>query len=235
MKIAMVTGGQPRFRNAWITNITSLPSDNEIHLYMYLWKDYGKAKKFDNDEKEITENNVERLIVKNLPNNCLLKKFIQCEMPKYEDLVPEDIDSFPRANGSVPSGKNYIERLYMQHYSLHKAFCLIDEEYDCVIRYRLDGNTEYKIDLNKFNLEEGIYIPDSMKFSEYRSVCPEINDQYAIGSMKTMKVYFDLYNKLSQYIREDSKCFHFETILSYHMVKNSINVKSAEFQYRLER
>ena len=87
MKIAMVTGGQPRFRGAWTTNFTSLSSDNELYLYMYLWKDYSKAKKFDNDEKEITEDNIEKLIVKNLPKNCLLKKFIQCDMPKYEEIV----------------------------------------------------------------------------------------------------------------------------------------------------
>jgi hypothetical protein len=234
MKIAMITGGQPRFNSLWNTNFTSLIGEHEIDLYMNLWKEYHRSEVFDKGGQKVDENNVVDLINKNIPDNCTLKRFSHINPPKYEDIIPEDINLLRRASAAVPCGKEYVERFYMQHYALYTSHQMIEGDYDCIIRYRLDGHTEYKINLQNLDLNEGIFTPDSMKYSEHPSIWPEINDQYAIGNMKNMKIYLSLFEHLTEYFRTDYKTFHLETCLSYHMCKNNIKVNSAGFEYRLK-
>lgn len=235
MKIAMVTGGQPRFRHGWLTNITSLVGEHTIHLYMNLWKDYGKAKPFNSQKDVPTEHNIIDMIVKDLPVNCILKKFSQIDTPKFDDIVPEEVRKLPRASSAVPTGDEYLERFYMQHFGLWSTYSMIDEEYDCIIRYRLDGQMEYKIDINNLDLKKAIYIPDNLKYSEHPSLWPEINDQYAIGNMENMEVYLRLFEHMTNYFIEDTRTIHLETCLSYHLQKYGIKINSAGFQYRLNR
>ena len=235
MKIAMVTGGQPRFHQDWLTNINSLVGENTIHLYMNLWKDYEKAKPF-NLEKDIpTEHNIIGMIVKELPVNCTLKKFSQIDMPKFDDIVPKEVRNLPRASSAVPTGDHYLERFYLQHLGLYTTYSMIDEEYDCIIRYRLDGKIEFKIDINSFDLKDGIYIPDNLRYSEHASLWPEINDQYAIGNMENMGVYLRLFEQMTNYFIENNRTIHLETCLSYHLQKHGIKINSTGFQYILNR
>ena len=54
----------------------------------------------------------------------------------------------------LPDIDNYIERLLYQRNALYECFKLIREDYDCIIRYRVDGYPTEKIDLKTLNLND---------------------------------------------------------------------------------
>lgn len=235
MKIAFVYGGQPRFRSCFTKNFENIKGYEEGHLYFFLWKEYNSSSLFDADKIAINEDNAKQLIEKNIPKNIKLVNFEHINTPTYESLVPKEIENIPRSSSAVPGGNEYLDRLYKQHYGLYNAFNMLKEEYDCIVRFRVDCYPEYYIELDKLNLEEGIYIPDSMRYSEYQEVCAPVNDQFAIGNMKNMKTYFNLFENMTEYFKQNHRTLHLETALSYHLLKNDVKILSAGTQYRIVR
>lgn len=224
MKVALIYGGQPRFRKCFFENLTRLSGFTEAHLYFYLWKEYDKSSIFDIDGIAITENNAEELIRKNIPANFILKKFEHVDIPSYDSLVPKEVERIPMTQFS-PGGIHYLERMYKQHFGIKKAFDMIVEYYDCVIRHRVDCFMESVIDISKFNLDEGLYVPENYRYSIH-NVYPIVNDQYAIGNMKTMKIYSSLFEHMTDYFKSEHQTLHLETALSCHLFKNNIKILS---------
>lgn len=232
MRIALVTGGQPRFTPDFNLLMHQLQGFESADLYMTLWKtDWAST------EQE-ARSKIEKIL---LPNYRLAKIEIIDE-PLYE-YPPHSIQLSP------PREQNtawWYRRLYMQCVSLSKAFDLIDQEYDAVVRFRLDASLDKYVDIGSLDIQKSFLIfPNNGKagFDDFK-----INDQFAIGTQEGMKFYCSIgkqikelvYESDPQWARADevdgTKYFWgFEHILGHYMKKHNVPQVCGDFGIVLSR
>lgn len=217
----MVASGQPRYTKYIFDNYHRIKDATNIDLYFYMWNNYILR----DEDKNIFYGGgpVEEQIKKGLPKNCVIKKFVTENEPSIEKLFNNELELLIEkslgANHIFEPDKmrTSLTDLYFQRYSAMKAFQLIDKEYDCVIRYRPDCFLADDVYLKQINLDEGIYVPRNLGGGG-------MNDQFAIGNMKNMKVYFDAFNSLFVDQMKNKELVQQESSLKYHLIKNNINI-----------
>lgn len=114
-----------------------------------------------------------------------------------------------------------------QLYSIFKSIELA-KDYDIIIRMRLDWGIQTLIDVSNLDLNK-ISAPND---------CPHaggINDQFAIGTNSSMKIYSELYDKFDEYFTNDNISFCNEILLGHHLRKNSIEVNLIPIAYEIIR
>jgi hypothetical protein len=234
MKVAMLYGGEPRFKKYLPLNYTRLTNFSKVDLYFCLWQDY-EYNDMNLNFSDI-EGNIINKIESCLPHNFRLRNFIEIQKPEITE-KKEKIKSnilFSNISYFSPNLDEYVERLLYQKNALYECFSLIREDYDCIIRYRVDGYPTKKINLKELNLDDYVYTPHNIR-QGISDIYPRINDQFAIGNFHNMKTYFDNYNHIEKYVEMDPKNGQFETCLSCHLVENDIKMKPGNFGYHLIR
>lgn len=235
MKVAMLYGGEPRFKRYLPLNYTRLENFSKIDLYFCLWQDY-EYNDMNLNFSDIEEGNIITRIQSCLPKNVHIKNFIEIPKPEISE-KKESIKSnilFSSIPYFSPDLDGYVERLLYQKNALYECFKFIKEDYDCIIRYRVDGYPTKKINLNELNLDNYVYTPNNIR-QGISDIYPRINDQFAIGNLHNMKIYFDNYNHIEKYVEMDLKNGQFETCLSCHLVENDIKMQPGNFSYNLIR
>jgi hypothetical protein len=173
MKIALITGGQPRFTYDFVSLMSQIKGFESADLYMALWKtDWANT-------NEEAEHKIKKIL---LPNYNLSRVQLVDE-PEIK-LPPHDVVFDP------PRPQNLLwwyKRTFCQAMGLSLAFDLVDKDYDLIIRFRLDGS-----------LDRDVILPQ-LDFVNYDLVLPAgpnsgfnndpINDQFAIGTRKGMEIY----------------------------------------------
>lgn len=119
------------------------------------------------------------------------------------------------------------------YYSIKKCFDLVPDDYQIVIRCRFDLLLQDKIDLLSIirgivKNEYDIFIPGRIfNVGGY-------NDQLAIGSYQTMKIYSNCILHFNDIIKGLNK-WHPESFLGYWLDKNNIRVEQDDYDYRIVR
>lgn len=232
MKVAMVAGGQPRFTKYWVENFKRILGASKIDLYFYLWDDYILT------DSELNfsdvEGTLEEKIKSVLINNVELKKLVYANEPSFDECLNEPaldkcigLDGLSNKDGVIWA----VKKTMSQRYSIQKAFELVDEEYDCVIRYRMDCYPNKKIDLTGVDLSEGIRIPDNNRWGYFEL----FNDQFAIGNYENMKIYCNMFTHLFENLDEQPITIQPESGLSYHLTKNKIKIIPFGFCYFMNK
>lgn len=176
MKIALITGGQPRFTQDFLTLLNQLTGFDSADIYMNLWT----------SDWATTDQEAEEKVAKILP-------------PKYRvgkiRITPEPPYTLPPHTTTLaePSPENiqwWYKRGHAQAIGLVLAEELINQDYDAVIRFRLDGCLDRPVDLSKFDLTKTPLVLPGGPLSGFKDI--GINDQFAIGTPAAMKFYCDL-------------------------------------------
>lgn len=182
MKVALIAGGQPRFTDCFKILLDQLTGFDSADLYFSFWKtDWA-------DNETVAREKIVRILTPEYK----LKKVNVCDQPIL-DLPPH------RLNHSPPTPENirwwFLRRAGMWQ-SLRMAYNLIDENYDIVIRCRVDGMLDKNIDLRTFDCNN-LILPSWPRngFSHH-----PINDQFAIGNLQTMDLYTKLGDKYCEYV-----------------------------------
>ena len=235
MKVAMIYGGESRFKRYLELNYKRLQNYSEVHLYFCLWNNFEYTD-MNLNFSDIESNNVIKKINHILPKKFYLKNLVEIEKPDISEKSKEIKNILLKSNEHFfqPDIDGYIERLLFQRYSLYECFKLLKEEYDCIIRYRIDGYPTKRIDLRKLNLSEYVYSPNNMR-QGISDFYPRLNDQFAIGNQNKMEIYCNSYEYIEDYIKKDAKNGQFETSLSCHLTENNVKIKTDNFSYHLIR
>ena len=231
----MLYGGEPRFKRYFPLNYTRLENFSKIDLYFCLWQDY-EYNDMNLNFSDIKEENIITRIQSCLPKNVHLKNLIEIPRPDISEKskkIKSDM-LFSNIPYFLPDIDNYVERLLYQKNALYECFKLISEDYDCIIRYRVDGYPTKKINLNELNLDDYIYAPHNMR-QGISDIYPRLNDQFAIGNFYNMKIYFDNYNNIEKYVQKDPKNGQFETCSSCQLSENGVKIEHSKFGYNLIR
>jgi hypothetical protein len=182
MKVALVTGGQPRFTYDFILLMNQLSGFDSADIYMVLWKSSWAQTEAEAREK--------------------IKKILQ---PGYKlkriKVIDEPTFNFPSHDVFIPPPEPeniawWFKRGKSQFYSLALAGDLIDENYDLVIRFRLDGRLDRAINIRSLDCRNNFILPKNSQsgFDDFK-----INDQFAIGTQESMMFYLNFgkeYEKL---------------------------------------
>jgi hypothetical protein len=176
MKIALITGGQPRFTSDFIKVMNQIKGFDTADIYMNLWTSDWAT---DNIQ---ARNKIEKIL---LPKYKLAKVNI-VNQPMHE--LPPHIN--PVDDPRPENVHWWYQRGFGQSLSLSMAFDLIDQQYDAVIRFRLDGCISHDIDISKLDLINNELITPAGTLDGIEGY--EINDQFAIGTQEGMKFYCGL-------------------------------------------
>ena len=183
MKIALIAAGQPRFTPDFIRIMHQLQGFDQADMYMCLWK--SDLATFEEQARA----KIERVL-----------------LPKYK-LAKINLLDEPEL--PLPAGTPYLEparpenvmwwykRGYNQSYSLAVANDLIDQEYDAVIKIRLDGSLDRAIDLRKIIIGEDLIMCNNGEsgWPDY-----QLNEQFVIGRQDRMKLYFNLGHEVDKWV-----------------------------------
>jgi len=173
MKVALVAGGQPRFTPEFRYLLNQLHGFDSADLYMTLWRtDWAET-------PEQARAKIESI----LPANFKLAKVQIVDEPEHE-LPPHPNELAPREPENV---RWWYHRVMSQLTSLTMAYDLIDQEYDAVVRFRLDGMLTEPLDMRTLPISN-----DSVIFPKSPKSGNNATDQFAIGSQESMRVYFSL-------------------------------------------
>jgi hypothetical protein len=228
MKVAMLASGQPRYSRYFFDNFSRLKGENSFDLYFYMWDNYV----LDDTDLNIFDSigSAESQIIRGLPENCKIKKYVQVSEPTLAQLFPLGLNELVEktSGGNAINDreflKNSLHKLYLQRYSALQCFNLIEENYDCIIRYRPDCFLSKDVYLDQLNLKDFIYTPKNLcAGGEHIAGVARMNDKFAIGSHKNMEIYFQAFDSLYENQMENKETIQEETSLSYHLHKNGVN------------
>jgi hypothetical protein len=180
MRVAIITAGQPRFTQDFITILNQLKGFESADLYVNLWT---------SDWVNSVEQGSEK-IKKILPEHIILKKLQITDQPTRQ--LP--LTDIPNLNDL----QWWYDRRIGQVHCLKLAFDLISEQYDIIVRVRPDGClTSGDLDLSTLDLtnQDIIFCHTGVGVNQ---TAP--NDQFFIGTQQGIKFLFELYNDFDKYM-----------------------------------
>lgn len=226
MRVALVAGGQPRFTPDFVQVMNQLQGFDSADLYIVLW-----ASEWAQTEEE-ARSKIEKIL---LPKYNLAKVKI---MPEPDYPLPPGTPQLP-----PPEPENVLwwyKRGYNQSYSLAVANDMIDQQYDLVLKIRIDGSLDRSIDLSAINIGEDLIMspngeagwPDFM-----------MNEQFVIGRQDRMKLYFNLGNEFTKYVpiadpnwaNDHHGSWRGEWLSGTYMKVNGINKIRGDFNHDINR
>ena len=137
------------------------------------------------------------------------------------------------------SVKEYTDSVFVHFsmfYSMKESLRLLSEyeqannfKYDLVVRTRFDISLESKIDLENFDLKEGVYSPD---------VCanPEvISDWFNFSTSDNIKLYAGVYDNIVDYFKQGVLITSGEALITHMLKSKHIPIKKVPCELYLLR
>lgn len=219
MRVAVITAGQPRFTREFIRVLNQLKGFDTADLYINLWEsswvdtvEQGRAK-----------------IIKILPSHITLKKLQIAQQPQRA--LPNNI--------SNDKAKWWYDRRIGQIHCLKMACDLITEDYDVVIRVRLDGSLDSDLDISSLDLVSNqVLFCDRMVGANQT----EPNDQFFVGTLDGIRFLCNLYLDFDKYMIEccpdwvnDEHSWSLEHIIRKYFESNGKKICRGSFNHDINR
>jgi hypothetical protein len=184
MRVALIASGQPRFTPDFIDLMNKLEGFDSADIYMCLWK----------TDWATTAEEARAKIEKILLPQYRLAKIIVVDEPPYK-LPPH---TFPLAQPHPENTTWRYKRTAAQVTGLTMAFDLIDQEYDIIIKFRVDGSLEQPLDITTVDLETS-----SLVFADNPGAgfdyC-KLSDLFFIGTQTGMKFICSLSKEFKELV-----------------------------------
>lgn len=184
MRVALFTGGQPRFTECFSMLMKQLKGFESADVYIGLW-----ASDWATDETD-ARLKIEKILE---PKYKLAKVLIK-DQPFFE-LPPHKLNHPPAQPENI---RWWFERRMAMWSSLKMTFNLIPNQYDIIIRFRLDGYLSRDLDLNEIDFSKTNLIYPNWPGAGWPWAW--LNDQFAIGNYDGMKFYVELANKFPEFV-----------------------------------
>lgn len=223
MRVALISGGHPRFTGDFIALMHQLTGFESADLYLNFW----------NSDWASTEAEGSARIESVLLPNYRLAKLKITEQPAWE-LPPHTLPHPPATPENI---RWWYQRRIGMWQSLYMAFDLIDQDYDLVIRFRPDGMINTVLDLRSLNVQDDIVIPkNGCGWNHW-----PVNDQFAVGTYNSMRLYTDIGRQYNQLVVESDPQWEHnghgnwsgEHILGHYLNKNNIKYRLENFDHVL--
>jgi len=187
MKVALIASGLPRFTQDFVDLMYKLTGFTDTaDLYICMWKTDWAL----NDD--IARSKIEKIL---LPNYRLAKINIVDE-PPYE-LPPHTFNLAP----PIPENTTWwYKRIFSQFTGLTMAFDLIDQQYDAVIKFRVDGSLAQPLDVRTLDLKTHPLIFPANDGAGFE-FCP-LSDLFFVGTQEAMKFNCNLSKEFKDLVEQ---------------------------------
>lgn len=234
MKIALILSGLHRSADYCFPSLNkNLLKDNDVDIYFHTYSQTNVSVN-DSSIQEVVEDDLKSILDTYKP-----KKFLVEDYNKIKDTLDEKFQTY-----NIQCNP---ERSMSMFYGMKKAFELIDDDgYDFYIRSRFDILLGEKIDFSKVNTD-GIFIPNPVKdkhtytpdegktYFSYVHDSYGIIDAFAVGDYKSVKHYFDLYDRIDDYCNGLKLYFHPEYLTLQNLLINEIKINRFDLDFCLYR
>jgi hypothetical protein len=184
MKIALITGGLPRFTPDFVDLMTKIKGFESADIYMCLWKtDWATT-------AEQARSKIERILAPGFR----LAKIKVVDEPPYQ--LPHH--TFPLSPPAPENTTWRYKRIFAQFIGLTMTFDLIDQEYDAVIKFRVDGSLEKELDVRTLDLKNHPLIFSSNDGAGF-DYC-RVSDLFFAGTQEAMRFYCSLSNEFRELV-----------------------------------
>jgi hypothetical protein len=175
MKIALVAAGQPRFTPDFITFMRQLKGFDEAHLYFYFWNsDWSKSTQ---EAKE----KIEKIL---LPNYQLAGIDLG-EQPPYQ-LPSHSLEHLPAKPENIHW---WFKRRLGMWQSLQRSYNLIKDDYDMIIKFRLDGRLFNDLDLRTLDVTNNDILFSNHGLAGFNDF--KVSDLFSVCNKKGADLYFN--------------------------------------------
>jgi hypothetical protein len=224
MKAALILGGQPRFTEAFNILMSQLNGIEQADIYACFWATAWAR------TAEEARAKIEPILLPGFT----LKEIEVVAQPKYQ-LPPHTGQHYTEEKESV---RWWYKRRLGMWTSIRRAFDLIKDDYDVIIRCRPDGRLDKTLDISSFDLSKGLIYP-----AWPRNGWPggKICDQFAFGLYSDMRFYTEVVDHINNYIPE--VCDYWESnvhdwasehMLNHHLVKHGVEQIIGDFGHVLK-
>ncbi len=224
MKVALIAGGQPRFTTSFNIFLRQLKGMDQADLFLYFWEtEWART-------AEEARSKIEPMLFS--PYN--LKTVVIEPEPPYQ-LPPHNREHNTEEKESV---RWWYRRRRAMWLSTYRAFNLIDDQYDMVIKFRGEGRLDREVDLRTLDLSKGAVSPANNRHgTKGREAC----DQFCLGTYDDMKFFADMTHHMDEYIFEvyppwehNVHEWSSEHLLGWHYFKNSRSQIPGPFNFHLK-
>lgn len=212
MRIALITGGQPRFTAEFLQLLNQITGFDTADLYCTFW----------NSDWVKDANEGFQKVASILPPNYNLAKLQIVDQPSY-NLPPHLKEHAPAEYANVHWA--YKRRLGMW-LSTQLSFNMIEGNYDAVLKIRPDGMLNCNVELNKLDLTNNELIFPN--YPRHGTPGKEICDQFVIGTYEGVKFYTSLADRFQEYVpvvapnwEDDIHVWSSEHLLAHHLQANN--------------
>lgn len=221
MRVACLLSGQPRFCKSFDIQLQHLKNDLEIDWFCSMWK---------NNEQPKDKVVIPPALLNTDANSA--GEYISNRLPLGHRLI--DIEAIDEPDTTHIVEKNYHrtgwplpEHVYLMYLGVYRANQLklkheaLTGQYDLVIRTRPDLSLNQ--DINLLELKKFIDQHENLIVSpkNHRHGAGHTNDQFAIGTSKSINLYAEAANKLDE-IYNSGVEYGPETLLYHHLKRSGI-------------
>ena len=229
MRVALIAGGLPRFAPDFIDLMNKLEGFDSADIYMCLWKtDWAST-------AEEARVKIEKIL---LPKY-RLAKIIVVDEPPYE--LPPHV--YPLAPPHPENTSWWYKRIQAQFTGLALAFDLIDQEYDTVIKFRVDGSLKQSLNVNTLDLKNNSLLFPNNAGTGFEWA--KLSDLFIVGTQEGMKFYCNISKEFKQLVPQadptwgdsnivdGSWTWGTEHVIAYYMRKYNVPVAYGNFSITL--
>jgi hypothetical protein len=229
MKIAILLPGQPRFSlgfNTFLSNLTGYDSADWFVCISGTRDSHHSIKLLADSWNNFSQDWAHEKIKSMLPERNYIQSF---------EISDDEQQEFPDVkNVKEVANVKFPFRMFYNIYKVDQARQRYEQEhnfnYNLVIRTRTDIGLDGELDLRNLTLDDNLVL---MPENEWHGD-PKANDQFAIGTSKSMNAYASLYTHIKDY-NDGGMTFHPESMVGHNLNKQGIRFERGGFVARIDR
>lgn len=200
MKVALVLSGDLRnFSECYPSLESNILRYNDCDVFLHMYES-------ENNEKAIITFNPKKVIIDSKVDN-------------LSDIVQSCFQNRPPETDPVA--------VFAMWKNIKKAFELVDESYDLILKTRFDIKYCSPLKLHEFD-RDAVWIPEG---GDWRG---GLFDMMSFSSYENMRHYCSLHDRINEYSTNGVPC-HSEIMLRYHMMKSNLSIQRFDFTVLLRR
>jgi hypothetical protein len=239
IKAAVILAGMPRTYESCYPSLFKMLKGLRADIYIHAWNIQGNLQVSRKGDK----------VVKDFIRTVQVSENDLYRVYKPKKIVMEDYNGFEKVHAGLAAVyESYSDRVYIpvlsQWYKVQKGYELIEspDDYDLILRCRFDSRYHTGVDWKKilYYASQGIIFPNAGRY-RHNLLGNMIDDTFAAGSHKNMKIYCNLYAAL--YNKEYMPIipnivmhsFGSEATMTLHLKQKKVHCLASDISYTIIR
>ncbi len=239
LKVAVCISGHMRtFEKTYASFKNNIlgPYQNNCDTFIHTWETIGSPQSKEGSDLPVSNTKTELFLPK--INEIISPKVINIENYDVYQTILADMDKKAKLTEDDKRGlhNNSLISYGSMLYSMNQVKNIVEKyendnniKYDVLIRLRTDLYFSQKY--NIWNYQFGsLHVPEAGAYYQQG-----MNDQFAIGNNRIVKIYLSLFEHILSYINSRACLMRPEVFLKHHLSKNGVLIREHPLQFHIVR